>query len=140
MAIPTLTNTPPRSFCKLCRRPLRNFTSVKIGIGPTCRAIDKLQGEFSFMGSRIELLDHIPGKYIFIQDMKDMGDGTNRSVHDDVENVIRYLYLNYSTMSGTRIFCRDKDGIYEILHSNNMFKGLKPGHDGIDLAGGGKCN
>jgi len=35
--------------CRKCKRKLTNPLSVKLGIGPICRAIDIKQGEFEFM-------------------------------------------------------------------------------------------
>jgi len=121
----------PRHVCLLCRRTLRDPVSVKMGIGPICRGRDSKQKEFDFMRARFQLLDHVPGKYIFIIDV---GHASGRSVTTDVEYVIDYLYQHYSTMDGTRIFYKDShDNIDEILHSGKKFKGFKPGHDGVDL-------
>ena len=37
------------TICRICKRKLKNPLSVALGIGPVCRALDSLQGEFDFM-------------------------------------------------------------------------------------------
>jgi len=39
----------PSNICRICKRVLKNPLSVKLGIGPVCRAKDSLQKEFDFM-------------------------------------------------------------------------------------------
>ena len=124
-------NAEPRHNCRLCNRALRDPVSVKIGMGPICRAADGKQNQFDFMRAKTELLKHECGKYIFLQDV---GHDSNRSVTGDVEYVIEQLYLEYDIADGTRIFYKDSEGnVDEILHSGKRFKGFKAGHEGIDL-------
>ena len=45
--------------CRKCKRKLTNPLSVKLGIGPVCRAVDIQQGEFEFMkAEKIEGWNH----------------------------------------------------------------------------------
>ena len=125
----------PSYSCKLCHRPLRDSVSVKIGMGPICRARDKKQGEFDFMNAKWRVLNHVPGKYIFIEDI---GHSMGRSVTSNVEYVIEQLYIEQNITHGTRVFYKDSDGsIDEIIHAAGRFKTFKPGHDGIDLGENG---
>jgi len=56
-----LLKTPwPR--CRICRRLLKNPLSVRLGIGPVCRAKDNIQLEFDFMRAQFEVLKHEGGK------------------------------------------------------------------------------
>ena len=41
------------SYCRVCKRWLKNPLSVELGIGPVCRAKDSLQGEFDFMKEQV---------------------------------------------------------------------------------------
>jgi hypothetical protein len=110
---------------------LKNPLSVKLGIGPVCRARDELQGEFDFMHAQTGLLKHERGKYIFV---RDIGHNSGRTVTNDAEYVIRQLYLEFGITDETRIFYEDSEGeIDEILHSGETFKGFKAGHEGVDF-------
>ena len=121
----------PNNRCLICRRRLKNRFSVKIGIGPVCRAIDSLQREFDFMNARIKLLKHERGKYVFICDI---GHTYVRSITSDAEYVVGMLYDEYEITDETRIFYKDSDGdIDELIHTGNRFTGFKRGHDGVDL-------
>jgi len=121
----------PSNVCRICLRPLRDPLSIKMGIGPVCRARDGRQGEFEFMRAQVKLLKHKRGRYIFV---RDIGHGSGRSVTNDAEHVIGQLYLEFGIDDDTRIFFEDSMGnVDEILHSGRKFKGFKAGHDGIDL-------
>jgi len=121
----------PSYICQLCNRPLHDYVSVKMGIGPVCRARDRKQKEFDFMHAKMEVLKHEQGIYIFIHDV---GHNSGRSITNDVEYIIHQLYIEYGITDSTRIFYKDSEGnIDEILHSGKRFKGFKAGHTGIDL-------
>lgn len=116
------------NHCRLCGRSLKNFTSIKIGIGPVCRARDNEQREFDFMKAQFDVLKHVYGEYIYIRDTG----RSCRSVINDTEYVIEQLYLQEEITDETRIFYKDSNGqTDELLHSGKAFKGFSYGHQGI---------
>jgi hypothetical protein len=116
--------------CQICGRRLSNAISVKIGIGPICRAENNKQGVFKFMRAQFEVLKHESGKYIYIRDIGKVC----RSVTNDAEYVVEQLYLEYEITDETRIIYDDSDSrTDEILHSGRKFTGFKAGHKGIEL-------
>jgi hypothetical protein len=120
-----------RAHCCICKRALSNPLSVKLGIGPVCRARDNQQQVFDFMRAEIKLLKHERGKYIYI---RDTGYNSGRSVINDAEYVVEQLYLEYDITDETRIFYEDSDGqVDELLHTGRIFRGFKVGHDGVDF-------
>ena len=80
--------TLTEGHCRICKRRLKNPLSVKLGIGPICRARDKLQEEFDFMHAQFEVLEHEVGKYIYI---RDIGHTTGRTITNDAEYVIEWF-------------------------------------------------
>ena len=121
----------PNSHCRICHKQLSNPFSVKMGIGPVCRAKDNQQEVFNFMHAEIELLKHERGKFIFI---RDIGHVTGRSVTNDPQYVVERLYLEYGITDETHIFYEDSAGdIDELLHTGKRFKDFKFGHEGVDL-------
>ena len=119
------------THCCICHRNLSNPVSMKIGMGPVCRARENMQGVFEFMRAQFDVLKHEHGKYIFI---RDVGHNTGRSVTNDVEYVIERLYYDHGIWDETRIFYEDSEGgIDEILHTALRFTGFKPGHTGVEL-------
>jgi len=121
----------PGSFCYICHRPLSDPLSVKLGIGPVCRAKEYQQEVFDFMRAKIETIKHERGKYIFI---RDIGRRIGRSVTNDAEFVIGQLYLDFGIDDETRIFYEDSGGVTdELLHSSNKFRGFRAGHEWVEL-------
>ena len=122
----------PSTHCRVCKRRLKHLLSVKLGIGPVCRAVDNKQGELNFMHAQTALLKHERGKYLLV---RDIGHKMGRSVTNDAEYIVEQLYLEYDLTDETRIFYEDSEGIIdELLHSGKKFKGFKPGHAGVDLS------
>lgn len=120
----------PSNRCKICKRLLKNPLSVKLGIGPVCRARESLQKEFDFMHAEFQVLEQERG-YILI---RDTGHRASRSVTNDAEYVMEQLYLNYGISDKTRIFYEDSEGrIDEMLHSGKVFRNFKAGHEGVEL-------
>ena len=91
----------PNSHCRICHKQLSNPFSVKMGIGPVCRAKDNQQEVFNFMHAEIEFVKHERGKYIFI---RDIGNVTRRSATNDAEYIVEQLYLEFDITDDTRIF------------------------------------
>ena len=119
------------SHCRVCKRRLKNPLSIKLGIGPVCRAKDSLQKEFDFMRAQYEVLEHERGKYIFICDI---GHNSGYSITNDAEYVVEQLYSLEEITDKTRIFCEDSAGIIdELLHSGKRHTGYKSGHEGVEL-------
>ena len=121
----------PSSHCRICHKQLSNPFSVKMGIGPVCRAKYNKQEVFNFMHAKIDVLKHERGKYIFVRDVVHV---TGRSVTNDAEYIVEQLYLDFDITDDTRIFYEDSDGqIDELLHAGKRFKDFKFGHEGVDL-------
>jgi hypothetical protein len=119
------------AYCSICKRPLSESLSVKLGIGPVCRARENKQEVFDFMHAETELLRHVRGKYIFV---RDIGHNTGRSVTNDAEYVVGQLYLEFGITDATRIFYEDSEGsIDELRHTGTRFTGFKAGHEGVDF-------
>jgi hypothetical protein len=126
-----MKNAVDGAHCSVCKRALRNPLSVKLGIGPVCRARENQQEEFDFMYAKIQLLKHERGKYIFV---RDIGHFTERTVTNDAEYIVEQLYLEFGITDETRIFYEDSERrIDELLHIGARFHGFKTGHEGIDL-------
>jgi hypothetical protein len=65
-------------------------------------------------------------KYTYIEDRYD-GNPFIKSVTNDVENVVKYLYKHFN-INDKRLFYKDTDGkIDEILHENGEFIDFKLG-------------
>ena len=120
----------PVSICRICRRHLKNPLSVKLGVGPVCRAKNRKQGEFYFMHAQALLLEQ-EREYILV---RDTGHDSGRSVTNDAEYIIGQLYDEYSISDETRIFYEDSEGrIDELLHSGRKLTGFKAGHEGVEF-------
>ena len=123
--------------CMICKKPLTEFTSMKIGMGPVCRARYFLQGDLMFENHASFRIEDETSRYIFIRDI-----GHNRgckTVTNDVQWVLEELYsLPGMDIYNKRIFYMDSMGeIDEILHAGKVFIGFHHGHDGIKLNVGG---
>ena len=115
--------------CCVCKRELTNPLSVKLEIGPVCRARDNLQEVFMFMRAQFTVLKQTD-EYIYI---KDVGENC-RSVTNDAEYVIQQLFSGYGISEKTRVFYDDSCGeTDELLHSGGKFTGFKAGHEGVEL-------
>jgi hypothetical protein len=119
------------AYCGVCNRPLSDPVSIKIGIGPVCRAKELKQGVLDFMHAETKLAKHERGRYIFV---RDIGHNVGRSVTNDAEYIVGQLYLEFGITDETRIFYEDSDGsIDELLHNGKQFSGFKIGHKDVDL-------
>jgi hypothetical protein len=120
----------PSSICRICKKHLTDFTSVRLGIGPVCRARDALNGELGLIPhADFSVMDET-GDYIYI---KDAG-GDSKSITNDAEWVLQKLAAAYGGLKNRRIFYMDTMGrIDEITHNDGHFTGYKPGHTGVIL-------
>jgi len=120
----------PSYICSICKKPLIEYTSVKLGIGPICRARQKLEPE-------LPLFDHANFSIIEITDnhfyIKDNG-GNSKSITTDAEWVIDRLTVEYG-LKKHRVFYMDTMGqIDELVHNNaGRFVRFKAGYEGVKL-------
>ena len=121
----------PSNHCRICGKPLTDFTSVRLGIGPVCRARDGLNGELGLIPYADFSIMDVTDDYIYI---KDVG-GNAKSITNDAESVLQRLALAYGDLKRRRVFYMDTMGqIDEITHNaDGRFTGFKPGHKGVEL-------
>jgi len=121
----------PSNYCRICGKPLTDFTSVKLGIGPVCRAsrAEIKEGDlFMDFHADFSIID-IEDDYIYIKDRC----GPNKSVTNDAEWVLAELHKRFD-IAGKRIFYMDTEGIIdELVHENGIFKAFRPGHMGCNF-------
>ena len=68
--------------------------------------------------------------YVFITDT---GSAFVKRLEDDAEHVVEKL-ARLHALNSRRLFYKDLNGaVGEILHTNGVFTGFKPGHEGVDL-------
>ena len=110
--------------CRICKKPLTDFTSVKLGIGPVCRISENKQGDlFMEFHADYSIVD-VGANYIYI---KDIGKNT-KTVTNDADWVIKKLHDTFNII-GKRIFYMDTDlMIDELVHENGVFKAFRPGN------------
>jgi hypothetical protein len=119
------------NHCKVCGKHLTDFTSIKIGMGPICRARFSCQPDLGLENhSAFKIIDEKPG-YIYIMDT---GHYSNcKTVTNDVEWVLCEMG-NLCNIDNRRIFYMDSDGqTDEILHKGKTFINFKAGHQGVEL-------
>jgi hypothetical protein len=121
-----------QSHCTICKKPLSDFTSVKIGMGPICRARlfyqEKLQGKL-FNDHAVFRIEDETSTYIYISDRWN----NCKTVTNDVEWVLCELE-SLCDIENKRIFYMDSEGrIDEILHRGKTFIDFKAGHLGVEL-------
>lgn len=120
-----------RNSCEVCGKPLKNFNSMQIGIGPVCRNKGKVQMDLPFENHADYKIKMRNEKFIFIED-------TNQEYFKSVTNDIEFILLNLSEdyeLSNKRLFYKDSLGeIDEVIHKNGKFVSFKHGHDGIDMS------
>ena len=119
----------PSYHCRICKRPLSDSTSIKLGMGPVCRGRDSIQPYFDILHAEYVVLD-VKYNYILI---KDTGHETHKSVTNDVEFVLTSLAENFDIQYRRIFYVNSTGGIDEILHTGKIFHGFKPGHEGVTL-------
>jgi hypothetical protein len=112
--------------CEICGKPLSNFNSVKIGIGPICRNKEDKQMDLPFENHAKYIIKKATEQYIYIEDTG----GPFKTVTNDVEYVLSQLKDSYQ-LDQARIFYKDSFGdIDEIVHRGGIFRSFKHGHEG----------
>jgi hypothetical protein len=121
----------PSNICRICKKPLKDFTSVRLGIGPVCRARDGLNKELDLIPHADFSVHIVTDDFIYI---KDAG-GNLKSITNDAEWVLSKLAADCGGLKKRRIFYMDTIGqIDEITHDREgHFTGFKPGHKGVEL-------
>jgi len=118
------------SNCKICKRPLSNYMSVKLGIGPVCRSTETLQPGLPFENHAEFKVQTVNEKFIYLEDI---GHEQVKTVTNDVKTVLQQLQEDYD-LKQLRIFYKDSEGeIDEILHYDGVFKDFRQGHKGFTL-------
>ena len=83
------------------------------------------------MHAEITVLKYEPREYIYVHDI---GHNRVRSVTNDAEYIVSYLFDKYGITDKTRIFYKDSQGkIDEIRHAGRKLIGFLAGHKGIPL-------
>lgn len=121
--------------CSLCGRPLTNYHSKKIGVGPICEAKhhkedeDMYKDQFPLFGEH-----HADFTVQYLQDgsilLTDIGHTYTRTITNDAENVIARLYEMVGDLSGKKVLYRDSMGrVDELVVRNNKFVEFRAGPD-----------
>jgi hypothetical protein len=120
------------SNCRICGKLLTDYTSVRLGIGPVCRAAyynDKEKELFMDIHAIYDVIKETPD-FIFI---KDVGHKDHITVTNDVKFVLQKLSEEYA-LDHRRVFYMDSMGqIDEIEHRGSRFIGFMSGHKGVEL-------
>jgi hypothetical protein len=118
------------SNCEVCGRPLSNFVSVKLGIGPICREQGTVQTNLPFEDHAAYEVITANAQFIYLEDT---GHNQFKTVTNDAAYVLAELNEAYGPGS-RRIFYKDSSGeIDEIIHKNGVFTGFRHGHKGYSL-------
>jgi hypothetical protein len=119
----------PSYICRVCKRKLKDITSVKLGIGPICR--NRERGQQELFSDLHAVYDVVKDTIAFIH-IKDIGHMNHKSVTTDIEYVLSELSKQFG-IDHRRIFYTDSDGqIDEIIHNGKNFISIKSGHKGVD--------
>lgn len=124
------------SHCNVCGKALTEYTSIKFGIGPVCRAKMGIKNNPSgsqremFMGSFEAQFDS------FVRDgvlaVIDTGWKESRSVTNDVENVVIKLNEEYGDLTQfKRIIYRDSEKEWDriVVDEKSQFQAFAPCKD-----------
>jgi hypothetical protein len=118
--------------CRICGRALTDYTSVRLGIGPICRAAcyDGRENElFVDIHAVFDVIKETP-EFLFI---KDVGHRDHITVTNDAKFVLQKLSEEY-ILDHRRVFYMDSMGqIDEIEHRGGRFIGFRFGHEGVEL-------
>jgi hypothetical protein len=117
--------------CRICGRPLTDYTSVRLGIGPVCRTAYYGYQEDLFMEIHA-IFDIIKESQDFVF-IKDIGHKNHIAITNDAQFVLSKLAAEYD-INRRRVFYMDSDGqIDEIEHHGVRFVKFRPGHKGVEL-------
>jgi hypothetical protein len=112
--------------CRIYKKPLSDFTSIKFGMGPVCRARYNLQCELGLEDHAQFLILKTGLSFILIKD-------TGHYCHKTITNDVSFV-MNQLKPGRKRVFYIDSENsIDEIVHREGIFLGFKVGHEGIEL-------
>jgi hypothetical protein len=123
--------------CTICGKTLTDLTSVKLGIGPICRAKYGItgsngQGELMFNNHADFALAKETDQFVYIIDRGNHSQ--SKTVTNDVEWVLSELNDLIEGFDKKRLFYMDSEGrIDEILHTGKTFNDFKAGYAGVTL-------
>jgi hypothetical protein len=116
--------------CHICGRPLSNFSSVKLGIGPVCKGRDSLQMPLPFENHADFDIITFNDQFVYLEDS---GHTQCKTVTNDVKYVLSSLMNDYE-LTNQRIFYKDSDGqIDEVVHKEGVFLKFKHGSDKFSI-------
>lgn len=105
------------THCKVCRRPLSDHLSMKVGMGPICRENAGTQAEDLF-SIRSDFMVEVEDRIVLVMDL-DLG---GRSVTNDATHVVDDLVRRGILSDGMRLIYRDSNGEWsEMLHRGGQF-------------------
>lgn len=118
------TNTNPATHCACCGRALKDVVSVKLGVGPICRANGAAAGpERDLFTVRSDYEVEIEGDVILVTDL----DRGGRSVTNDAPWVISDLARAGLRRPGMRVIYRDSRAVWDELVVRDLrFAGFAP--------------
>ena len=121
--------------CQICKRPLSDIDSIRIGMGPVCRAhygiVLKNQGELMFDNHAVFSIANETDSFVYIIDRNEKN---KKSVTNDAAWVLSELYNLVENFDNKRVFYMDSEGqVDEIIHTGKSFVTFKAGHEGVTL-------
>jgi len=118
--------------CRICKRPLSDAESIRIGMGPVCRGHRVNQRGLMFDNHAVFSIVNETKTHVYISDR---GHNLNcKSVTNGKEWVLSELSDLIENFENKRVFYMDSEGrIDEIVHSGKTFVTFKAGHEGVTL-------
>ncbi len=118
------TNSNAATHCACCGRALKDVVSVKLGVGPVCRANGAPVGaERDLFTTRSDYEVEIEGDVLLVTDL----DNGGRSVTNDAPGVIGDLVRAGLLRPGMRVIYRDSRAVWdELVVKDLRFAGFAP--------------
>jgi len=118
--------------CRVCNRPLKDPVSLKLGVGPVCRA--RGAGQLGLFGGERPGFSDAAGRHAHYDVVKvtpaivwirDRVEDQVISVTNDAENVVRELFARFG---GARVIYQDTAGEWDELKHDGagVFTGFAP--------------
>jgi hypothetical protein len=114
-----------QNSCGICGKPLSNFVSVKLGIGPVCRSKEKMHMNLPFEDHAGYKAMTANAQFIYLED-------TGHNQFKTVTNDVGYILAGLN--DGGKRFYKDSFGeIDGMLHRNGVLSGFRHGRSGYTL-------
>lgn len=115
----------PSSNCSICKRPLTDPVSVRLGIGPVCR----IQRKLDYMNEKTENMFENRSDYSYKIDYENniiaiTDNGGLKSVTNDIEKVIADIAME-TQITGRTIIYKDSMGIWDGIEVTMEMKETK---------------